>query len=239
MPESVATIASSLSRLPSSQATTCGFIGMSCRVPRSVISLCHSLTPCCAFSRKARSRLRSSSGISRRSTPARIADEPDFRRIAQADAIRVEIDLHAARLTRLGVELDIGEAAADDEQRIAGLERVLRGPGAEQTDAAGRVGAVVGHAALPRSGLTIGAPRISAISSSSRAAPSAPRPARIATFLPALRMSAARRSASSVGICALSAQACETWCGRLRSERGARFTGCDWKSIGMVTCATP
>ena len=45
VPESVTMIASSRRRFPSSCATTCGFIGMSCSVPRSSMSFCHSALP--------------------------------------------------------------------------------------------------------------------------------------------------------------------------------------------------
>ena len=64
VPESQETMASSARRLPSSQATTCGFIGVSGRVPRSSISSRHSRIPSCAFSRNRRSSLRGSSGRS-------------------------------------------------------------------------------------------------------------------------------------------------------------------------------
>src|SRR5205085_5151515 len=77
---------------------------------------------------------------------ARVADEAHLYRIAQPDAQRIDVDLHRARLARLRIVLDIGEAAADDQKRVAGFERLLRRPGAEQAAAAGRVGAVVGHA---------------------------------------------------------------------------------------------
>ena len=52
VPESQETMAVGESRFPSSQATTCGFMGLSDRVPRSSISARHSFMPACAFSRK-------------------------------------------------------------------------------------------------------------------------------------------------------------------------------------------
>ena len=55
----------------------------------------------------------------------RVADEADFGRVAQPDARRVDVDLHAARLADLRVELDIGKRAADDQQSVAAFQRVL------------------------------------------------------------------------------------------------------------------
>jgi hypothetical protein len=56
-----------------------------------------------------------------------------------------------------------------------------------------------GTAALPRSAFAMPAPRSSAVSMSSSVACSAPAPARMATFLPALRISAAFSSAELSG----------------------------------------
>jgi len=80
--------------------------------------------------------------------PDRIADEADLDRIAQSDPRRVEVYLHGARLTGLRVELDVGEAAADDQQGVAAFQRLLRRARAQQADATGAIGAVVGHAGL-------------------------------------------------------------------------------------------
>ena len=102
VPESHDTMALFGSRLPSSQATTCGFIGLSSRVPRSSISFHQSFMPACAFSRKPRCLLRLSSGSSSVRLRVAVADHADFDRVAQADARRVDVDLHAARLARLG-----------------------------------------------------------------------------------------------------------------------------------------
>jgi len=74
-------------------------------------------------------------------------------RIAQSDAQRIEIDLHPARLPRLGQELDIGEGAAHDQQGVAILQGLLRRFGAQEADAAGGVGAVVRHRGLAQQGL--------------------------------------------------------------------------------------
>ena len=77
-----------------------------------------------------------------------VADQRTFDRRAQADTLRVMVDLDDARLTRLGIELDVGEGAADDQQRVALLQRLLRRPRAQKSDPAGGVGAVVGERAL-------------------------------------------------------------------------------------------
>src|SRR5204863_1688437 len=78
----------------------------------------------------------------------RVADKPDFDRVPEADAQRIDFDLHAARLARFRIELDVRKAAADDQQGVAAFERVLRRPRAEEADTARRVGAVVRHAGL-------------------------------------------------------------------------------------------
>ena len=55
----------------------------------------------------------------------------DLDRKAQADAHRIELDLHPARLVGFRQELDVGERRADNEQRVALLHRLLRRPGTE------------------------------------------------------------------------------------------------------------
>jgi hypothetical protein len=84
----------------------------------------------------------------RRQDAPRVANEGRLDRIAQAEALGIEVDLNGARLAGLGIEFDVGEAAADDEQRIAAFERLLRRPRAEQADAPGGIGAVVRQGAL-------------------------------------------------------------------------------------------
>src|SRR5581483_2759669 len=73
-----------------------------------------------------------------------IADERDIGRVTQADANRVPVDLHALGLAGLRIELDIGQAATDDEQRVAFFHGVLGRGRSEQAQAAGRVRTVVG-----------------------------------------------------------------------------------------------
>src|SRR5690606_23642923 len=72
-----------------------------------------------------------------------IADQTGLDRIAQADALRITVDLNAARLSRLRVILDIGEGRTDDQQGVAFLHRLLRGQGAKDADAAGGMGMIV------------------------------------------------------------------------------------------------
>jgi hypothetical protein len=75
-----------------------------------------------------------------------------------------------------------------------------------------------GTAAFPRSALTTGAPKTSAVFNSSSVAPSAPRPARIATLVPAFKTSAARRRSLSSGSRALRAKTSDVWPGAFRFE---------------------
>jgi hypothetical protein len=55
---------------------------------------------------------------------AAVADQPDLDRMAQADALRVAVDLHPARLPGLRVVFDVREGRADDQHRVAGLHRL-------------------------------------------------------------------------------------------------------------------
>ena len=224
------------------QATTCGFIGLSVRRAALVHQL--AATPSCRPAPSPGTRGRpcaASSGSSACSVAAAVADQADLDRIAQADAHRVEVDLHAARLAGLRVELDVGEracrpSAACRSSSIASCD----GLRAEQADAAGGVRAVVGHRGLAEQRLDDRARR-----ASRRAAParrprrSAPRPARIATFLPAFSTSAARRRSSSAGSRALRAHTSEVWCGDVALRALCRSTSCSCRSTGNVMWATP
>src|SRR5581483_1220454 len=84
----------------------------------------------------------------RREDAAAVADEANVGGVAQADARGVAVDLDAVGLTGLGEELDVGEAAAGDEQCVAALHGVLRRGRAQQADTAGGVRAVVGNDGL-------------------------------------------------------------------------------------------
>src|SRR5919201_5289252 len=66
-----------------------------------------------------------------------VTDEADFDGIAQADPHWIELDLHTSGLPRLRQELDIRKGAADDQQRVTFLQRLLRRPRAEQADRSG------------------------------------------------------------------------------------------------------
>ena len=125
-------------------------------VPRSCISSRHSLMPFCAASRNLLLSFFLSSGSSSDRTRLAVADEPDIDRIAQADPLGIELDLHRLRLARLRVIFDVGEGRADDQQGVAAFQRFLRRLGAEQPDAAGRVGALVGHGFLAEQRLADG-----------------------------------------------------------------------------------
>ena len=85
------------SRLPSSCATTCGFIGLSCRDAALVASA--SATPSCRpapVSRKrAVCRCAAAAAAARASVARAVADQADLDGIAQADALGIEVDLHA------------------------------------------------------------------------------------------------------------------------------------------------
>src|SRR5581483_8105602 len=68
-----------------------------------------------------------------------VSDKPDLYRITKPDASRIGVDLDAPCGPRLGIKLDVWERAANNQQRVAGLNRILGWPGAEQADAAGSV----------------------------------------------------------------------------------------------------
>ena len=54
----------------------------------------------------------------------------------------------ALALSGFGIELDVGEGGADDQQGVALLHRLLRRAGSQQADAARRVRAVIRHDGL-------------------------------------------------------------------------------------------
>ena len=79
-----------------------------------------------------------------------ISNEADVSRISEPDSLRVDVDLHTFDAARLWIELDVGEAASDNQQRVAFLQRFLRGFCAEQANAADRERAVIGKRALSK-----------------------------------------------------------------------------------------
>ena len=76
---------------------------------------------------------------------AGIADQPHFHRITQAEHLRLQVDLHAARLAFFRQEFRIGKAGADHQQRVAIAHQVPAWLGAKQADRAGHPGQVVGQ----------------------------------------------------------------------------------------------
>src|SRR5579871_4136080 len=78
----------------------------------------------------------------------RVSNQTNIRGVTQADALRVEIDLHAFNRAGLGKKLNIGKRRADHKKRVAFVERILRRLSSQQSDAAGGVETVVGHGSL-------------------------------------------------------------------------------------------
>src|SRR5262249_39690057 len=74
-----------------------------------------------------------------------VAYESHVYREAQADTLWVEIDLNSTNFLAQGIELKIRKGSTDHQQCVALLERLLRGLGAEQTDAARGVWIVIRH----------------------------------------------------------------------------------------------
>ncbi len=76
--------------------------------------------------------------------------------VAEADALRVGVDLDALGVARFGEKFDIRVGAADDDEGVALFHHVLRGFGSEEADAACGVGRVVGDGGLAEDGLDDG-----------------------------------------------------------------------------------
>jgi len=87
------------------------------------------------------------------------AHQSDLDRVTQADPRRVEVDLNGTGLSRPGVELDVRERAADDQERVAIFERILRWSRAEEADTTRGVRAIVGHDRLTEERLDDGRPK--------------------------------------------------------------------------------
>ena len=66
-----------------------------------------------------------------------VADHVDFHRIAQAQPAAVDVDLHAARGTRLGQKFAVGKGGAHHQEGVAILHQVPAWLGPEQPDRAG------------------------------------------------------------------------------------------------------
>ncbi|HEX3756017.1 MAG TPA: hypothetical protein VHV26_13170, partial [Rhizomicrobium sp.] len=74
-----------------------------------------------------------------------IAYQRAFHRGAQADALGIVVDLNNPRLTGLGIEFDIGETAAYDQQGVTFRQGFLRRSCAQQADATRGMGMIVGQ----------------------------------------------------------------------------------------------
>ena len=207
------------------------------RVARSLISFVHSSMPFCAVSRNLRSFFFCNIGRSGSERASAVADQADLYGVAQSNTNRVDVELDRPRLSRLRVELDVRERGADHEKRVAVLDRFLRRLGSQQSDAAGGVGAVVGHARFAQQRLDDRrGKRFRKAAPVRRPLPRAPRPASMTTFLPALSSSAARRRSPAAARPAVNAGTSDVCCGRFR---WLRFSGVnDWKSTGKLMCAT-
>ena len=226
---------------PAPHATTCGFIGMSVRVPRSSISLAPVAHAAPApFRGTSRFCLRSEQRQQGSQRGAAIADQADFHGVAQADALRIEVDLHAARLSRFGHELDIRKRGADDQQRVAFFHRFLRRLGAQQPDAARGIRAVIGHRGLAKQRLDDRRAELLGQLLSSSVAHQRTRPGQDGDLLPAFRISAALpqiRRGRAAARYAPRRRTCDAE--RCASTRCSRFTSFSWKSAGKVIWATP
>ncbi len=66
-----------------------------------------------------------------------IADQSDLHRIAQSDAVRFRIDLHAARGAGRRVGINPGHGGTDNQDRVASVHRLFGRDGPEMTDASG------------------------------------------------------------------------------------------------------
>lgn len=90
---------------------------------------------------------------------AAVAHEADLHGVAQPDAHRIEVDLHAACVPRPGQKLDVGKRGADHEQCVALFQGLLRRARPQKTDRAGRIRAVVGNRRLAEQGFDDGSPQ--------------------------------------------------------------------------------
>ena len=178
-------MASLLRSLFKACVTTCGFIGMSLRVPRSSISLFQLVMRFCAFSRKLWSLFVSISGrrALERSCNLRPGPHPPD------GATRFVSD--RCRSARPSPCLAWGktpckESRASDDQRVTLLQGILGGGGAEQPDSSRGVGAVIGHDGFAEQRFDDRAANAFASSSTSSRAWRQPLPANMATFEPLL-----------------------------------------------------
>ncbi len=145
-PESLVMMARSGSRGDNSQVTRCGLTGLAGRhgalfqrLPPFVVQVLRCLgasSPSAFLLEQRQQRAQGLRGV---------ADEIDLHRIAQAQHVGLDVDLHAARLPFLRQEFGIGKARADHQQRVAFHHQFVARLGAEQADRAGDPGQVVGQ----------------------------------------------------------------------------------------------
>ena len=158
-------------------------------------------------SRHERSLLALRAAAAARAASPRVADEVDLHRVADRRASAASMSICTPRAwPSFGQELRVGEARADHQQRVAARSSSrssasCRAGRSSRSRTAGRRAAT----ALPSSAFATPAPSVSATSTPRRSRRSAPAPTSIATFSPALRISAARsqlarRAARSRGV---------------------------------------
>ena len=68
--------------------------------------------------------------------------------IAQTEHARIDVDLDAAGLPRLGKKFGVGKAGADHQQGVAALHEIPARLRAQQADGAGAESMVIGHRRL-------------------------------------------------------------------------------------------
>ena len=174
-------------------------------------------------SRQVRSLFRSSSGISSRSVSFASPTSGHSIGVADRQHPAVDVDLDAARLAGLRQPLRVREARPDHQQRVALVHERPARLRPEQADRARHEREVVGERRPCRAAPSRHPPQATPpISITSSAAPSAPWPTSIATFLPAFRISAARSSSAA-----------------LRHDARPRIAGAETRSSHARAAASP
>ena len=120
-----------------------------------------------------------------------VSNKRIFHRVTQRDVGAVDIDLHAAGVTRLGQELAIGKGGSNHEKRVALLHQVPAWLGAEKAERPGHKRQVVRYRGFTKQRL--GKPGIETLGNGDHliGRVRAPAPTSIATLVPLLRISAA------------------------------------------------
>ena len=170
-------------RLPSSQATTCGFIGLSRRVPRSSMSAHHSAIAFCAVSRTSGPPCaRASAAVPRACAGCHRPAPPPPDTAARPAWGRARSGRRAPARASAGTRCrgnEVPTIRSVSHSSRASWEGLV--PSRPMDPVV--YGQSSGTAAFPSRALTMGAPSRSAICSAQRS-PSAPWPARIATRCP-------------------------------------------------------